>query len=231
LESVTSSNEIEDLDFLMPPVDRGGISVRRSHADEADTLAQIAAREIGPTIANVEVIREVMRYNGECFFTVLQHCADSMTPNIAGFHAYMVLNKRGTDAAAAGEFGALDPDFTMLCRDDETPFSLWGWGVVARGGIYKTSMPLVMLHLKEPRYRHLNIYARAGTDAGRRMGDRHGFVPIRGEAAPLCTLVYYRQMLPRLARDQQIPFFCEGVPSIRYSELLRSDTAPNGVQR
>lgn len=169
----------------------GGISVRRSSLDEADTLAAISAREIGPNTASTDVVRRVMSFSTECFFTVLRSNRVSEAQEIIGFYAYLLLNTRGLKALLSDTFDGADPDITMLCTLYEQPVAIYGWAAVARG-VNKVARPLAMRFLDRPRYRDLDFYSRGVTEAGIRALTNLGCIPARpgDEPKPGCLMIY-----------------------------------------
>lgn len=180
--SISDNQSVGERDARVhAPIDPRDISVRRTTLSEAAFLADLSAREIGGTTASAETVIRMVEFNNECFFTILRAKGASQQP--AGFYANLVLNEEGALAAQNGQFDALDPDISLLCPPEEPPAALYGWGMVAKGGLNKIAGPMMARRLAEPRYRNLDIYSRAGTEAGMKSAMRAGAVPL-GDREP-----------------------------------------------
>lgn len=168
------------------------ISVRRASLNETDALAAIARREVGPGTADASVVRRVMAHNGEGFFSVLRTGDAERPSEIIGFYAHLFLNADGVQALLAGTFDGANPDLAYLCTAYDKPRAMYGWCAVARG-VHRLAAPLAMRQLAGARYRGLDFYSRATTEAGVRSLERIGCVPARLSDAPGQGCLYVKR--------------------------------------
>src|SRR5262249_10872571 len=162
------------LDALRVPSSLRGLHIRRSNPGEAALLADISRREINPGTATPEVVRRVMDFSTELWFTFERAGAAPAESEVVGYHAGLLLNARGLGHLLAGQFNFLCPDLGLLCGAGDLPWAILSWSTVARSGLNSVALPMIMERLKEPRYRHLDCYARGATTLGVRMMIRLG---------------------------------------------------------
>ena len=95
-----------------------------------DRLMEIARDRIDG-VANIEVVREVMRHNPE---TISIFARGSWRPEITeqplGFLAHLPLNADGLDALFDGRLDTANPSLQFICRQNEKPAAIYFWGLL-----------------------------------------------------------------------------------------------------
>lgn len=96
---------------------------------------------------------------------------------IVGVYAMLMLTPLGLERLLLGEFDPLDPDPASLALRLSTPAGIYQWAVVAPGSVSEGILH-VSQFLRQPLYRHANLFARPATAAGKRICENVGFISL-----------------------------------------------------
>ena len=172
-------------------------------AEDIDRLLPRAREEMGGGAAT-EVVHRVFRHNPDSFWAIGRR--DLFQAGIAraeGFLAFLMLNQSGMDRLFDGTLVATDPDPSLLCRQNEIPVGIYGWGMYAPGAT-AGGIPLAYEKVCTPRYHSAPVFTRGATVKGARVCESLGF-----------TLgAHYRgKFLPNLYVFQRGPAAREDAPA------------------
>lgn len=143
-------------------------------AEDIDRLLPRAREEMGGGAAT-EVVHRVFRHNPDSFWAIGRR--EHFLAGIAraeGFLAFLMLNQAGMDRLFDRTFVATDPDLSLLCRQNETPVGIYGWGMYAPGAI-AGGIPLAYEKVCTPRYQNAPVFTRGATVKGARVCEGLGF--------------------------------------------------------
>lgn len=155
-------------------------------AEDIERLLPRAREEMGGGAAT-EVVHRVFRHNPDSFWAIGRR--DLFQAGIAraeGFLAFLMLNQAGMDRLFDGTFVATDPDLSLLCRQNEVPVGVYGWGMYAPGAI-AGGIPLAYEKICTPRYQNAPVFTRGATVKGARACESLGFTlgaHYRGKVIP-----------------------------------------------
>jgi hypothetical protein len=107
----------------------------------------------------------VHQHNADSLWTILRAEDEAEPARLAGYYAYLHLNKAGYAALEARAFDACDPDLSLLAVSGERPAAIYVWAMVARK-LRALITPLLPQALPRTLYGDLPILARAGTIGG-----------------------------------------------------------------
>ena len=148
--------------------DGGFLFIRHPNEAELGRIQALARLEIGPAIADLEVVKSVYAHNPISFWAFLRSADQSRVPaELVGFCAFLPLSTRGVDALRAGQLDAGDPDRDHLAPDRETPAALYIWAIVAHGTADLGGM-LIGHALSLDLWERIPIFGTVGTESGRR---------------------------------------------------------------
>lgn len=143
-------------------------------AEDIERLLPRARADMGGGAAT-EVVHRVFRHNPDSFWAIGRR--EHFLAGIAraeGFLAFLMLNEEGMGRLFDETLVATDPDLSLLCRQNETPAGIYGWGMYGPGTI-AGGIPLAYEKVCTPRYRDAPVFTRAATVKGRRACEALGF--------------------------------------------------------
>jgi hypothetical protein len=149
------------------PLSNGGIIfVRMPKFDEIETLHELTAKEIGPNVAPLEAMQDVYRHNPETMWMLFRSpTEDRAQGQLAGYYAFLHLNKAGLEALEAKTLRPRQPDLRLIAPAGERPAAVYIWAIIARK-LNLLAIPLVGKGLGVKRYGGLPFYATAATMSG-----------------------------------------------------------------
>lgn len=142
-----------------------------AEAAELPRVRELAARLIGPCIAEEDVLRAIHDRSGYGVYVVRE------AGRVAGTLALIFLNREGLAAIEADAFDPLHPPVEMAVLPDEEPACVYAWGIAAdtreaAGVLVAGSWALGAAVPNQP------FFVRAATEAGRRLLiDKMDFTP------------------------------------------------------
>jgi predicted GNAT family N-acyltransferase len=102
--------------------------------EDLPKMYRIALKELGPDVTPLEVVQSVYRYNPISVWALYRAKDERrLSPEIAGFIAYLPLNAAGNAALKAEKVDFLYPDFSLLAKPGENPVSFYLWAMVTPG--------------------------------------------------------------------------------------------------
>jgi hypothetical protein len=154
-------------DLALLPLRR--VTAAPSTVAELDQLIALAGRFIPQLTAAEPAIRRVYRHNPNSIWGVRGTGGD-----IAGVIALLLLNEAGRAAMLEGELDASDPHTDWLIRPGESAAAVYFWAV-ALPGFTVEALRAVSLWLRGPAFASADLYMRAATSGGARIGTNLGF--------------------------------------------------------
>ena len=156
-----------DFDLLtIPKFSR--VSMRCASIAEFDEIYHLISNHIPTAVAHPRVMKSVMMLNRN---SVMVFCRGG---EIVGVYALLMLTALGLERLLVGEFSGLNPDFSVLATRMMTPAAIYQWMIVAPG-IAAEGIRHVSVFLREPLYRHANLFGRPVTEGGLRFALSTGF--------------------------------------------------------
>lgn len=146
--------------------------------DETGAIRDLAARLIGPNIADEAALASIHRRTGYGFYVAREAGA------LSAVMALVLLNAVGLAAVRADTFNSLRPDPAQAVLPHEAPQAVYGWGIAAAtresARVLVESSWAVLDVVRRP------FFVRAATEAGRRMlTEKMSFVPYPGSTSGL----------------------------------------------
>jgi len=110
------------------------VFIRHPPVSDVAALYELTLKEIGTDVTSIETVLRVYAHNPMALWA-LYRCADEAraSPSIAGFFAYLPLNRKGHEAHNSNTLDTLNPGEEFLARSDENPAALYLWGMVTPG--------------------------------------------------------------------------------------------------
>ena len=174
--SKNNNRTSSDFDSLRLPK-KATVSCRPALLEDLEKIGAILKDAFGSQIAPSDVVQYVMMHNRNNVHVVCNR------QTIVGIYAMLLLNPLGLERLLLGEFDPSQPDPACLSSRLMTPIAIYKWAVVAPGRAAQGI--LHMSHfLRQPFYRHANLFARPVTPAGRKLVSDVGFVPIADARMP-----------------------------------------------
>lgn len=137
-------------------------------------LVELGRREIG-AVASAELVERAVTHNPDNLWAAARRSRfDAANPKAEGFFAFLMLNEEGFRRLGEGTFNGANPDFSLLCAQNERPAAIYAWAVCAPRGLV-AALPLVMEKLATPLCRNANMYTNAATQEGARFFEAIGF--------------------------------------------------------
>ena len=153
--------------------DGGVMWIRPPEFSEFPYLHHLLVSEISPDAGSMETMIAVFRKNSDSFWVVDHLPPQAEAPHIAGFYAFLPLNKEGVEALEADTLDRANPPLTMIAPFATEPAGMYLWAVVARK-IAKRINPLIDRGMGKI-YLHVPVYAAASTEGGLKAGTERGF--------------------------------------------------------
>jgi len=134
------------------------------------------ARQAIPGFAPTAEILRIFRHDPDLMLAIARRTKTSSGVHGEGLIAFLPLNLMGMQHLALGTFNPGAPDLRLFAKPDERPAGIYVWCVYLPGPL-AGGIALMMERLSSPRYRGVNIYARAVTDDGRHFCEVLGLKP------------------------------------------------------
>jgi predicted GNAT family N-acyltransferase len=164
------------LDQLDPQHQSARLVVFTPSGIQVDSLLSEARKVIGRLATN-EAVHRVISHNPDSLWAIARRGNyKSSLPLAEGFVAYLMLNDLGMRGLMDGSLNALNPDLSMLAKQNEKPAGIYVWCVHAPG-ILSGGMPLTVDKISTQLYRDVAVYARAATARGLALMHTMGFEP------------------------------------------------------
>lgn len=171
------------------------VTMRPACIADIDEIYRLIDKHIPTTVAPPSTMKTVMMLNRNSVFVFCRH------GEIIGVYALLMLTALGLERLLVGEFDGLDPDRSVLATRLMTPAAIYQWMIVAPG-VAAEGIRHVSALLREPLYRHANLFGRPVTEGGLRFALSTGFAPLgTGQPGSLYRYVRLvnRHALPRAA--------------------------------
>ncbi|MGI9384571.1 MAG: hypothetical protein ACR2PO_15580 [Methyloligellaceae bacterium] len=170
-----------DFDLLQPRK-ASRIKVQPATLDDLPTVCELVAQQLPGNVAAYSVVKEVISYNRNNLLLFWRG------GHVVGAYAMLMLTPIGLERLLIGEFRPLDPDPICLASRMMTPAAIYNWAVVAPGLAIEGILH-VSLFLRQPMYRHANLFSRPNTPEGVRLNVSLGSLPLEGAAPGLYRYV------------------------------------------
>jgi hypothetical protein len=137
----------------------------------------VAADLISPSVVSYEVAQRVYDHCGMGLFGVSENTlengfdpqkADDDTSRLAGIFGMLPISPLGYEAIYKDEFVGTCPDLAHICRHDEKPCGIFGWGIAS----YRRSGAYLFVHLGGMINEHLIPDLRWFTKAATSLGEK-----------------------------------------------------------
>lgn len=145
--------------------------MRRPHPGEIRQLFDFVSDAVTRVSAPLDVVIEACRINSDNAFVFVRD------QRLVGVYAMLMLSPRGLERLLLGEFQPDDPAADDLVETGKEPVAIYKWAVVAPGAAAK-GIALVSNYIRQPLYRHANLFARATTLPAIRLMENLGFEPV-----------------------------------------------------
>jgi len=170
--NIVGATRTHEFDLLVPNA-KSSLKVRYFTASDLPKVRSLLDKHIsGPTATDDAIQYTRMRNRNN----VLLFCREG---EIVGLYAMLMLTALGLERLLLAEFDPIRPDHTCLALRQSAPAAIYQWAVIAphtaSEGIRHISQ-----FLREPLYRHANLFARPTTAAGKRICENVGFTPVAG---------------------------------------------------
>lgn len=176
--------------------DDAALHVARPASDEIIGIRELGVAKIGPNIATLDTFQRIHRHNADSIWGV--YAGDGA---LAGFFAFLMLTRGGTEDLVAGDLDTRAPAMSALCATGEAPHAVYIWAIVAEKKV-AGALPLVLTQFDAATYARTDLYGRPATESGRRLIQKFGFKPVSGgseiEMGELCVI--QRSVEPVLLR-------------------------------
>jgi hypothetical protein len=194
VDETTSLNNVVRNEFDLLTIPKSPrVKMHPAHMAEIDEIYRLINKHIPTTVAPPSTMKTVMMLNRNSVFVFRRH------GEIVGVYALLVLTALGLERLLVGEFSGLDPEFSVLATRLMTPAAIYQWMIVAPG-VAAEGIRHVSVFLREPLYRHANLFGRPVTEGGLRFALSTGFSPIG--KAQLGELYRYVRLVNRNALAQ-----------------------------
>jgi hypothetical protein len=137
----------------------------------------VAADLISPSVVSYEVAQRVYDHCGMGLFGVSEQTldhgfdpenADEDNSPLAGIFGMLPISPSGYEAIYKDEFIGTNPDLNHLCRHDEEPCAIFGWGIAS----YRRSGAYLFVHLGGMINEHIIPDLRWFTKAATSLGEK-----------------------------------------------------------
>ena len=187
-----AENVRRDFDLLQPRKS-SRIKVQPATLSDLAAVCKLVAQQLPGDVAPYSVVKDVISYNRNNLLLF------SRGGSVVGAYAMLMLTPIGLERLLIGEFAPLDPDPICLASRMMTPAAIYNWAVVAPGlaieGIHHVS-----LFLRQPMYRHANLFSRPNTPEGIRLNVGLGSAPLKVAAPGLYRYVRLANRADRLGQ-------------------------------
>lgn len=147
------------------------VTMRPARVAEIEDIYRLINKHIPTAVAPPSTMKSVMMLNRNSVLVFCRH------GEIVGVYALLMLTALGLERLLVGEFSGLDPDYSVLATRLMTPAAIYQWMIVAPG-VAAEGICHVSAFLREPLYRHANLFGRPVTEGGLRFASSTGFQPI-----------------------------------------------------
>ncbi|MCG8562232.1 MAG: hypothetical protein MI824_20735 [Hyphomicrobiales bacterium] len=170
-----------DFDLLQPRKN-SRVTVQPATLDDLPAVCELVSEQLPGEVAAYSVVKEVISYNRNNLLLF------SRGGRVVGAYAMLMLTPIGLERLLIGELAPLDPDPICLASRMMTPAAIYNWAVVAPRLAIEGILH-VSLFLRQPMYRHANLFSRPNTPEGVRLNVSLGSRPLEGAAPGLYRYV------------------------------------------
>ncbi|HEY8950560.1 MAG TPA: hypothetical protein VIM56_16875 [Rhizomicrobium sp.] len=157
--------------------DGGIVWIGRSPAEELPEIYALTQQELGTNLAPLETLQKMHAHNRDTMWSVYRASDQSRADKkLAGYIAFLFLNKPGLETLEEGRFDQFDPDMRLVVPSDTRPEAMYVWVTVMRK-ISRIGIWLVANALGAERYGGIPIFATAGSMGGLNTLKGRGFTP------------------------------------------------------
>ncbi|MBX3491813.1 MAG: hypothetical protein KF899_02565 [Parvibaculum sp.] len=170
----------------MVNADEVPLRVGRPTDSDVVRIRALGAEKIGADIASLETFRRIHRRNADSLWGVY-----AGEDTLAGFFAFLMLNRPGTEKLVSAELDTRNPAMDALCRTGEAPHAVYIWAIVAEKRV-AGALPQILTQFDAAVYARTDLYGRPATESGRRLMQKFGFNSVSGapeiELGDLCVI-------------------------------------------
>lgn len=163
-------NSAGEFDYLRIPL-KPRVMIRRVTADDFGSLSLFLKQHLSGPTADQATVERVLATNAN---SVMMMCTRE---GLKGVWAMLMLTPAGLEALLNGEFNGLDPLAHHLTKTAEVPAAIYVW-ILISPGVGAEGICHVAEFLRNPLFRHANLYSRPTTPEGLAINMRRGFRPV-----------------------------------------------------
>ena len=152
---------------INPP--QNGLRIARATAREVCDIHALGMAKISADIASLDTFQNIHVHNADALWAV--YGEDDV---MAGFFAFLMLTRDGTDQLVDGMLDTRAPSTQALAATGEPPHAIYIWALVAEKKV-AGALPLVLGAFDAAVYARTDLYARPATEGGLRLMKKCGF--------------------------------------------------------